>query len=64
MNYYNNKKIHTITKNSFYCFNAVQDEKIEEKLFDLAKIEQRKQEKDFMKINNLKKETKSVVHQE
>ena len=38
-------------------FNAVKDEK----LFDLAKIE--KQEKDFMKIDYLKKEKKCFVHQ-
>ena len=53
--------MHTTTKQiPSIVFNALKDEK----LFDLVKIETEKQDKDFIMIDHLKKETHCVVHQE
>ena len=53
--------MHTTTKQiPSIDFNVVKDEK----LFNLVKIEREKnKKKDFIKIDNLKKESKYFVHQ-
>ena len=50
-NTYNNKWIPSIV------FNAVKDEKLIKNYLSWSKLKQRKYEKDFMKIDHLKKET-------
>ena len=55
MNYYNKKRIHTTTKQiPSIVFNTVKDIK---NYLNRSKLKQRKQEKDFVKICHLKKET-------